>query len=123
MGVPYERSDESDHGGSCQEDRRCERGIHRECDSTRREACVGDWRRLAGSRELGSWASAEQAAGATLGGVVESVHAVADASGRLLGKRLRLPFDGSAYLGARQNIRERKPERGGVKDSLGEVER
>ena len=114
VGVPYEGSDESDHGGSCQEDDRCERGIHRECDSARREAPVGDWRRLAGSRDLGSRASAEQAAGATLDGVVESVHAVADATGRLLGKRLRLPLDRSAHLGARQNIRERELECGVV---------
>ncbi len=48
---------------------------------------------------------------------------MADASGRLLGKRLRLPLDGSAHLGARQNIRERKLEGGVVEDSLGEVER
>ena len=123
VGVQYERSDESDHGGSCQQDDRCERGIHRECDSTRCEAPVGDWRHLAGSRDLGSRASAEQAAGATLDGVVESVHAVADATGRLLGKRLRLPLDRSAQLGARQDIREREPECGVVKDSLGEVER
>ena len=48
---------------------------------------------------------------------------MAEASGRLLGKRLRLPCDGSAHLGARQDVHERKPERGAVKEPLGEIER
>ena len=67
--------------------------------------------------------SAEPAAGATLDGVVESGHAVAETGGRLLGQRLRLPREGGAHLGAREDVRERELERGAAHESLGEFDR